>query len=217
MTIAWNHLCDCCVAALLATEWRLTGRIIQDAPLASACTQLVIQMRDWLDVRQDHFAPIFDMTMADRARNELPTYMDFDEYLDDFDIPMRGRLDVLQLTAASDIMSRRFRILRQESDGVWRAVQFMTSTTPERRHVAESRPVLVVGTGVNPGSPLVELVRVPDDGEDEDTNGDNSSGHGSDDDSDESDASSESGSGDLGNRMLAIISTLPTPARAPNV
>ncbi len=81
LAIEWGHICDSCVAAVLASEWRVAGRPIQDSLLATACTQLVIDMRNWLDERQNQFWIIFESAMDDRVRKGMVRYSNFNGYL----------------------------------------------------------------------------------------------------------------------------------------
>ncbi len=125
LPIRWDHIYDSATAAIIACEWRILGRQITDGFLSRATTQMAIAMRDWVGARRTEYMLVLHGVMNDRRRNGMRVFDSFNDYLDSFDDQMNSRLDIIQLTAISDIMARNITVLQRVTRNEWIMAQIM--------------------------------------------------------------------------------------------
>ena len=143
----------------------------------------------------------------------LADYVLWDDDIDAHDGPIRGRLDVLQLSAVSDILARRISVLRKDAADFWRICQMEQPCDEDRRMEAGGHAFLTVGEGDWQGAALVELLPAQESGHDEHESGSELE-EDSDGDDETSSSDRDSDRDAVMNRRLDVIASLPTPTRA---
>jgi hypothetical protein len=86
---------------------------------------MAIAIRDWVGARRTEYMLVFHAVMNDRRRKGMRVFDSFNDYLESFDDQMNSRLDIIQLTAISDIMARNITVLQRVTRNEWTMAQIM--------------------------------------------------------------------------------------------